>query len=202
MQPANINLSGQELTLVNNSEWLLMKNNIIDKVYLLMGNLQERLDKKIIAASAIIPQESKVAGPKIAKGEKYKGLPYVMLDYPRFFSKKNIFAFRSLFWWGHYFSCTLHLTGSYQEHFSASLKNHFLFLSQHEFYITSGKEEWTHDLEEETYIFLPDISEKDYLQILTESAFLKISKKFPLEIWGNFIDEAILTYSQLEKCLH
>ena len=51
--------------------------------------------------------------PKISKGEKYKGLPWVMLDYPRIFGKEDIMAIGTRFWWGHYFSVTLHLKGGY-----------------------------------------------------------------------------------------
>ena len=50
--------------------------------------------------------------PKIAKGENYLQLPYVLLDYPRCFDKENIFAIRTMFWWGNFFSITLHLSGS------------------------------------------------------------------------------------------
>jgi hypothetical protein len=51
--------------------------------------------------------------PKISKGDQYKGLPWVMLDYPRVFGKEDVFAIRTMFWWGHCFSVTLHLKGKY-----------------------------------------------------------------------------------------
>ncbi len=34
-----------------------------------------------------------------------------MLDYPRAFGRDSIFACRTFFWWGRFFSLTLHLAG-------------------------------------------------------------------------------------------
>ena len=55
--------------------------------------------------------------PKISRGENYKGLPWVMLDYPRVFGKEDVFAIRTMFWWGHAFSVTLHLKGEWKRLF-------------------------------------------------------------------------------------
>ena len=52
------------------------------------------------------------ASAKISKGENM-GLPWVMLDYPRLFGQEDVLAIRTMFWWGHCFSVTLHLKGRY-----------------------------------------------------------------------------------------
>jgi hypothetical protein len=52
--------------------------------------------------------------PKISRGEKYAHMPWVMLDYPRWFEPATgHFAVRSFFWWGHFFSLRLQLSGQY-----------------------------------------------------------------------------------------
>ena len=63
----------------------------------------------------------KYGSPKISKGENYRGLPYVMLDYPRLFGREEVLAIRTFFWWGHGFSVTLHLKGGYRERISAGI---------------------------------------------------------------------------------
>lgn len=83
-----------------------------------MGMLSEQMQNHLIEGDGILPAEIISSTPKISKGEQYKEMPYVVLDYPRFFSKENVFAIRTFFWWGHYFSITLQLKGAYQKKFA------------------------------------------------------------------------------------
>src|SRR5664279_575656 len=104
MEEAKIKLSEDELLLVQNAGIILTKNAIMQKAVSLFSLLAEGM--KTESENAQLPVEVMVAMPKISKGEHYKGLPYVVLDYPRLFTQENIFAIRTLFWWGNYFSIT------------------------------------------------------------------------------------------------
>ena len=124
-----IHLSADELQLVQNAQLLLTKNTIIEKVYALFGELASELQQSSIYATRNLPAELLTLGPKISRGEKYKGLPYVMLDYPRCFGKEDIFAVRTFFWWGNFFSVTLHLKGKYQQLFIPYLQKQTALLA-------------------------------------------------------------------------
>src|SRR5205085_6252317 len=95
-----IQLSDFEKELLNNSEWILTKNNVIKKAQQLLGHVQENVSDYTNANAKIFPAEVAAISPKISKGENYLGLPWLMLDYPRYFDKENIFAIRAMFWWG------------------------------------------------------------------------------------------------------
>jgi len=97
-------LSTKELELVTNPNIILTKNAIIGKVYDLFGQLSEAYK------TVLTNKELLAIGPKIARGENYQGLPWVMLDFPRKFTQSDTMAIRSFFWWGHFFSITLQLT--------------------------------------------------------------------------------------------
>ena len=73
-----------------------------------------------------MPEVIKTSTPKISKGENYKDLPYVMLDYPRCFQKEKTIAIRTFFWWGNFFSINLQLSGEYKEQALPSLQSNFL----------------------------------------------------------------------------
>jgi len=60
--------------------------------------------------------------PKISRGENYLGLPYLVLDYPRLFRPDAVLAIRTFFWWGHFFSSTLQLSGGYKTEFLSRLQ--------------------------------------------------------------------------------
>jgi hypothetical protein len=84
MSVAKIHLSEEELALVQNGAILLTKNNIIQKVYTLFGDLSATLRNRYESNNFGFPEIINTY-PKIAKGENFQGLPYVMLDFPRLF---------------------------------------------------------------------------------------------------------------------
>ncbi|MEI9808974.1 MAG: hypothetical protein WDO16_14545 [Bacteroidota bacterium] len=83
----------------------------------------------------VLPPEVIKISPKISKGENYKGLPYLVLDYPRYFEKDNHFAVRSMFWWGNFFSSTLHLSGIYKKKYTSAIEASFTQLQENDFFI-------------------------------------------------------------------
>ena len=97
------------MELVQNSEWILAKHSIIKKVYGMFGDLNELINAEPESFNYLFPEKNKNQNGKISKGENYRHLPYVILDYPAFFDKENIFTVRTIFWWGNFFSVTLHL---------------------------------------------------------------------------------------------
>jgi len=118
MNKANVKLSQKELKVMRNADFLLTKNEIMHKVQQMFGMLCKDYSLLLQANKQLLPEEVLQTTPKIYKGEQYRGLPYTMLDYPRYFSKENIFAIRNFFWWGNFFSITLHLSGEYKKNVS------------------------------------------------------------------------------------
>jgi len=181
MNRAKIHLSKQESDLVNNREWLLTKQVIIKKVYDVFGELHRQY--KIIAASETkhLPNGLLVSGGKISRGENYKGLPYIVLDYPAVFTKENVFAVRTLFWWGNYFSISLLLSGKYFpeiEKGSAILN----YLQEKNFLICNNESPWEHSIDEGSYLEAGQITGEQMTQIMQKNYF-KIAKKISLEQW-------------------
>src|SRR6188472_4399624 len=98
MNGAKIRLSPTELELVMQPGWILTKNDIIEKVISLMASLQAKQETLIRSFVNELPEGITSSTPKISRGEKYQGLPYVILDYPRLFGQPDIVAIRTLFW--------------------------------------------------------------------------------------------------------
>ena len=123
MDTSKIQLSAEEMQLVSNSAWILTKHRIIEKVYRLFGDCAAEMQVYLAERKALLPGEVFRLPPKISKGEQYEALPYVVLDYPRFFTAEEVFAVRSFFWWGHYFSITLHLKGKFQQQYQQAISS-------------------------------------------------------------------------------
>ena len=113
MQHANVKLSKNELALVTDMQVILTKNLIIEKVYTLFGLLSSHFQQVLAERKDTLATEALLVSPKISKGEQYRQLPYVVLDCPRFYTKQHVLAVRCFFWWGNFFSITLHLAGKF-----------------------------------------------------------------------------------------
>ena len=146
MDSAKLRLSPEELKLVSDPGIILTKNAIIGKVYLLFGALADDF-----RSMTDLPGEIATIAPKIAKGENYLGLPYVMLDYPRYFSADDIMAVRCFFWWGNFFSITLHLKGIYREMSSTAILRSYNKLSSLGYSLAISGDEWHHHFGTDNY---------------------------------------------------
>lgn len=183
MNSSKLQLSAEELAMVQDSQWLLTKNSIMLKAYELFGDCAGWLQ---VALPQIFDADDPVlsVSPKISRGENYKGLPYVMLDYPRLFGKENTFAIRTMFWWGHFISCTLHLRGIYHKKYISSILHLAQELGSDGFQVCIGEDEWRHDFEPANYISIDGLTTESLSAILSGSDFLKIAVPLPLERWN------------------
>ncbi|MEJ7682915.1 MAG: hypothetical protein WKG06_34675, partial [Segetibacter sp.] len=74
-----------------------------------------------------------------------------MLDYPRQFGKTDVFAIRSFFWWGNFFSITLQLAGQYHQRYASAIQNAINNNRFEEWHISCAKDQWEHHFESNNY---------------------------------------------------
>lgn len=178
MNATKIKLSATELDLVTNATVLLTKNTIIYKVIEAFG--EAATDYKSIASEYQLPEAVTHSTPKIARGENYLGLPWVMLDYPRVFVKQDVFAIRTFFWWGNYISVTLQLSGVYQNQYQQQIIKQ-LTANDNQWLLCCNTEAWQHHFEATNYKAFSQFTKQE----LAELSFIKLAKKIPLQEWDN-----------------
>lgn len=176
MKAANLQFSAEEAALLANSGWILTKNRVLEQLQAMLGRLSGRMQES--AGMAMLPQEITCISPKISKGDQFKGLPWLVLDYPRFFTATDVFAVRSFFWWGHFFSSTLHLKGRYMQDYAAGISEKLVAC---DWLFYSGADEWNHDLESGGYQELNTISVEEAIQ---KVPFIKLSRSLPVTEWS------------------
>lgn len=196
-----LNFSNKELSYLQDTDFLLTKWEMMHRVRQLMREAEKLIKKDIHRFQRVFPEDTLDTAGKISKGENYHGLPYIVLDYPRNFSKEHIFVFRTMFWWGHYFSATLHLQGEYLNQFKPQLVSSLPQLQSAGYYICVHDNPWEYHFNADNYQPLADFSVADFQTELDGRAFTKLSRKVPLEEWEvlpNFTRES---FSQLMTCL-
>lgn len=169
-------LSSYQMKLVEDAEILLTKNQIIQKVCALFARLS--LEYKEIVKTGY-SNEMHLINAKISKGENYKGLPYVVLDYPRQFGKVDVFAVRTFFWWGNFFSITLQLAGEYQHTYFSSLQTAVNNGTFEGWYLGCSDSAWEHHFENHNYKLI----EQGNNFSLENLSTIKVAKKIPLYKW-------------------
>ena len=188
-----------EMELVSSPAIILTKNAIIQKVRSFLEEIELKQKKIVTEYKHLLPSEIFNISPKISRGENYKGLPWLVLDNPRFFQSQNIFAIRTLFWWGNFFSITLHLSGRYKLQLNNVIKENLLLLQSNEFFINISNNEWEHDINEENSVSISSLTPEELQQIISEKDFLKISIKFPIGNFSEIENNLLKNYEGLLK---
>lgn len=175
MQDTKNMFSADEVRLMCDNTFFPKKHEIIRKTELYFFQMIPVIEKLMVDFKVEHQIGEKLLGPKIFKGENYLSFPYVNMDFPRIFKKENIFAFRTMFWWGHHFSFTIHFSGKYLNMFHQKIQ-HLSFKENLEVKICVHKEQWHHHFEEGNYI---DFSYNE-IKNIKKNQFLKLAVKFPI----------------------
>lgn len=183
MNQAKIRLSAKEMELVCNADWILTKNGIMQKAKQLLEALQEKQRDILLPAVSLLPASVTIPSPKISKGENYLGLPYLVLDYPRYFDRKDVFAIRTMFWWGHFFSTTLHVSGDHKRWVEQRVIAAYGPLSAIDSWICINDMEWEHHFETDNYAPVRQLGVSEWENTITGKPFLKLAQKIPLQQW-------------------
>lgn len=182
MLPTKLTLSAEERLLMMDTHFILTKNAVLQKMEALLGALSETIREQV-QKWALDQTTAFVLSPKIARGEQYQELPWLMLDYPRLFTKTDTCAIRCFFWWGNYWSVTLQLAGAYLDNCREELE---AFVNRNEgqenWYLSVGTDPWVHELDGDAYVKTGNIDASYWTE---ERSFIKLAKKIPLEQWDN-----------------
>ncbi|HEX6168094.1 MAG TPA: hypothetical protein VFZ33_00275 [Chitinophagaceae bacterium] len=200
IQQTKIQFLPAEMELVSSPGIILTKNAILQKIKSFLEELQLKQHDVLQKYSSQLPGEVLKISPKISRGENYKGLPWLVLDNPRYFQHNNIFAIRTMFWWGNFFSITLHLSGNNKTHLLKKIADHYSLLGKSDFYIYTGQKEWEHDMNPNSYIRISSLNNDELEKVVTENGFLKLAVKFPIDSLEAIEDKLLRNFELLVKC--
>ncbi len=114
-----------EIALLSNPYFFEQKTRATEKLKYVMEQIRKTLLEEIRPQELLAPSTTDFLKGQIAKGENYEGYPYVMLDFPKQFSKESIFTFRTLFWYGHSLIFSMIVAGEHLEHYRTNFERHY-----------------------------------------------------------------------------
>jgi hypothetical protein len=189
-------LSGDELAMAADPSVILTKRAVMQKASALFTALIPALQDTFLPVLSGYPALVSSI-PKISKGENYRGFPYVIMDHPAAFEKDNIFALRTMFWWGHFISITLHISGKYKQVSDENILNK---INNGPFFIAVGEAEWEHHFEEDNFRPVSSLTETEKEQLIQKS-FFKIALKYKLADWNRMPGLLAEGYGQMAALL-
>lgn len=201
MPGTNVSLSEEEQMLVRDTNFLLKKRDIINKVYDLFAVLAKEIDNNESLNSLLAEYEVEKSVPKISKGENYLGLPYVVLDYPKVFNEIHVFSIRTFFWWGNFFSISLHLAGGFKVLFERKLKQKKIMLPEGIF-ICIHETPWQYHFESDNFMSAQGMSSEDITEFMAQKEFIKMAFKLDLTHWNEAGDWCVRKYDEIGLLLN
>lgn len=183
-------LTDKERKYLSDTDFLFTKRNIQKKIIALFNETQKSLRNEIKTGDYSIASKIMKQNPKISRGENYKGLPYVVLDYPRLFDTNDTFSFRVIFWWGNFFSFSLHLEGNSLRKGIIELEKKWDYLKTRGINVCTASTPWQYHFKASNYIQSNELGFSDVRELTRKYTFLKIGRKVALEEWPDIVEQA------------
>ncbi|MFM2206640.1 MAG: hypothetical protein RL213_615 [Bacteroidota bacterium] len=177
-----MDLSDAELEVLSDTGFFLVKRSVTEKLDACFSGLQRDWKKDVVNWRFPVSGVDRERG-KIFRGENYKGLPYVIMDFPKLFERENVFAVRTMCRWGHEFSVTLHLQGASLQPFLKDLYSRLGCFNPGETYFCVNRTPWEYDFGELNYRLLSETDEAAVKRHTEETGFLKVAVRLDLAKW-------------------
>lgn len=179
-------------------EWILTKQRITGKIYDLLGNQVPVIETALTGLEKQEPDWQRVSA-KIYRGESYRRFPYVMLDYPRLYAGEDALAIRTFFWWGHFLSVSLQLSGKHkrlfaeQEGYEAEATGWLLWASE---------SPWEHDLDAFAVVEWNKAHKEICSRLIRQQSFIKLTTRISLENWATWEKQLEEAYRQIARWIN
>lgn len=191
---ADILFTEKELKYIADTDFLHTGHIIKQKITSLFEASAQELKEELDTGKYNIDPHLIRLPPKISKGENYRGLPWIVLDYPKKFQKEDTFSFRVIFWWGHFFSYSLHLEGAAMTSALPMLKHYWSKMKTENVYACVSSTPWEYHFNSSNYIRSDKITFDQFNDLARTNTFIKISRKATLREWPRVINQTIKTF--------
>ena len=178
-----VSFTEEELICLEDRDYLITKNEVSTKMESLLKSCITEIRKILVSDYPSIDAKYGNISPKVSRGENYNGLPYFVLDYPRYFQNDATFSYRIICLWGKYFTFNLYLAGNTKN--KVNLKkwdeNAGNFI---DCFISVSNDPWIHYLEHPDYVQASKISALEIRNLIEKIGYFKISKKTEFKTWS------------------
>jgi hypothetical protein len=183
--------SQEDLAQLADKDWLLRKQHILHKVEQLLGEVERHFHHQLSVYTYNLPKKVKIQSGKISRGENLSSLPYRVLDFPRYFSSDQFYTFRTLFHWGHGFSCSLATNVS---PFQLPHTEHMAELR-----FLTGPQPWVMAGDHPSWLPMHHLSPNEIQLHIHQHGYLHLRRELSIDEWHNLPKWAWQTFQMLHS---
>lgn len=169
-------LTPDERSLIQDTHFFPAKAVITQKIKKMLEELQAALKEEVAGVSFLAPPGVDTMVGQFVKGEHLHLFPYLYLDFPKYYSNAEKFAFRSLFWWGHHFIFALILEGPSLNRYKQNLLKRYDRLADQNFYLLMAPTLWAWEKRPELLLEIRKDNREAVEAALATRPFLKIHR--------------------------
>lgn len=172
-----------ELQCLQDTRFLRTKATATLKVQRLLNLTLEELQQYLAHHPRTFPEAVQTRAGKLARGENYRGFPYLVLDYPRKFTQDDVFVLRTMFWWGNFYSLTFQLGGASWHRYRPAVQRNLPQLSGTSVWLCVNDDPWQHHRQPDNYRPLDVLSADEQQKQLVGANFLKLTRFLAVDAW-------------------
>ena len=183
MKPINTNISltTDEWSVFANHDFFLKKAAISAKLKGTLEQLHVALQPELAERQLLTPEGFEANTFQFVKGEHLEDCPYQYLDYPRYYTRQDKFAFRSLCWWGHYLVFALIVEGPLVKQYRMNLFNHFSEIADRQLSVSLSSSLWEWKAGPGFTLDITHNRRSEIAAILDRRTFFKIARCMPIQ---------------------
>ncbi len=177
----NLSLTEQEWQVFADHDFFIKKAEISVKLKRMLVQLHERLQPELARQSILAPEGYDPGSVQFVKGEHLENCPYQYLDFPRFYTRQDKLAFRSLCWWGHHFVFALIVEGRLVKQYRTNLFNRFSELADRQLSVSLSSSLWEWKTGPGFTLDITQNHRSEVAAALERRTFFKIARFIPLQ---------------------
>lgn len=193
-------LSQREWEVLSDRDFFTAKRQVTEKLDALLADCQQAWCDEVGQWRLPDLPVDRTRG-KIFRGENYKGFPYTLMDFPRYFHGEDVFALRTMCWWGHEFSMTLHLQGEGLHYVRQDLADRLATMAGRATYFGVNATPWQYDFDESNYRLLNPDRMVEAVSACEKNEFLKLSRRWELGLHAELKGQGLQMIKDLTSFL-
>ncbi len=177
----NNSLTADEWRVFADQDFFLKKAAISGKLKRILEQLHMALQPELVGRQLLAPNGFDPEAYQFVKGEHLESCPYQYLDFPRYYTRQNKLAFRSLCWWGHHLVYALIVEGPLVKQYRLNLFNHFAEVADRQLSLCLSSSLWEWKSGAGFTLDITQNRRSEIAAVLDRRTFFKIARFVPIQ---------------------
>ena len=187
----NDSLTADEWRVFADHDFFLKKAAISVKLKQTLEELHRSLQSELANHPLLAPEGFDPEAVQFVKGEHLEDCPYQYLDFPRYYTRQDKLAFRSLCWWGHHLVFALIVEGPLVKDYRTKLFNRFSEVADRHLSLCLSSSLWEWKAGAGLTIDITKTRRSEIAAVLDHRTFFKIARFLPIKDLENGNDHII-----------